>query len=1098
MRSVRNLAHLPAQQEALDDFHDFRAYASQLTQLLRNMNTLTQAMHEDTDFSALINALEKRIAPAGPLASPAGPASTANQSEFLKDVELLNEFGLQPASTKLRVPTAAALPSKDGRTSEEIGSAQLPGQMADIGQEARKVQHQTILDGGPTSSNSAPPAASPVPGSALLLSVQNSNVKFVSTPLMLGHYLALKLTGAEYVVDRFFGGTMSASLATGLYPEAPGSHLVFVNTQQSLDNPLGLPRPPQVVVVGLGEEGKLRSAELVRSVCQATIGLAQRVAERTMRPTTVGLAQSADASPNEGDRHFKMAATLIGSGGSGISVETSARAVAQGVRRANERLGQSGWPVCSHLCFVELYRDRASDALRALRMLVQASPGQFTLTPALQVGPGALPKTLVGGYRGVNYDLLSVVTDSNEFGEPKFVYTLDTHRTRSGIRALSYPSPRRNELISRASNDANRDTQIGRTLFQMLVPVDLEESLTSGTELLLELDDGTAAIPWELLEEPNYGGGHVEPWAIRAKLVRRLLTVEFRQQVSDSRPDDGVLVIGEPLADPKLYPALPGARAEAEAVRAVLSQGLDASRVRALIASGDNLGPDAATVVDALLSKRYRIVHIVGHGAPEEMRELTPLQPRGVVLSDDTFFGPREIYAMRVVPELVFLNCCHLALDPDKLLKVGYDRASFAASMAKQLIRIGVRCVVVAGWAVDDDAASGFATAFYNALLTGHRFMDAVYAARVEARRISPNSNTWAAYQCYGDPDWVWHTGNYYFDRPPATVAPEVVNIESPADLAAVLETLTVRSFTQGADSKSQRDKISNLEVQFGATWGGVGAVAEAFGVACVAARDNERAIHWFRRSLIADDAGATVKASQALANLLARLAWERVARAPREGKSQAIINQLLSQGRSEISEAIHILGSLVSMAPTIETESLLGSAYKRLALLESMAGKAKPEANAIAKMAEHYGRAEALAFRSQSADFSYPALQRMAAELITRSSQRGWKGFHREDLAKVSESLAGKIRADPDFWSVVSVTEMSVYQALATKGLAAQLPAILTAYKDLHSRADSPWMWAAVADQMGFVLKHFSEGSSAETAAAKQLQGLLRAYAGQ
>ena len=42
---------------------------------------------------------------------------------------------------------------------------------------------------------------------------------------------------------------------------------------------------------------------------------------------------------------------------------------------------------------------------------------------------------------------------------------------------------------------------------------------------------------------------------------------------------------------------------------------------------------------------------------------------RGVVLSDNTFLGPREVQAMRVVPELVFLNCCHLAADPDKLLK---------------------------------------------------------------------------------------------------------------------------------------------------------------------------------------------------------------------------------------------------------------------------------------------------------------------------------------------------------------------------------------------------------------------------------------------
>ena len=36
----------------------------------------------------------------------------------------------------------------------------------------------------------------------------------------------------------------------------------------------------------------------------------------------------------------------------------------------------------------------------------------------------------------------------------------------------------------------------------------------------------------------------------------------------------------------------------------------------------------------------------------------------GVVLSNGTFLGPAEIRAMRVVPELVFVNCCHLGAAP--------------------------------------------------------------------------------------------------------------------------------------------------------------------------------------------------------------------------------------------------------------------------------------------------------------------------------------------------------------------------------------------------------------------------------------------------
>src|SRR5204863_5221743 len=103
--------------------------------------------------------------------------------------------------------------------------------------------------------------------------------------------------------------------------------------------------------------------------------------------------------------------------------------------------------------------------------------------------------------------------------------------------------------------------------------------------------------------------------------------------------------------------------------------------------------------------KPWRVVHIAGHGMPGGNGN-----SGGVVLSNGTFLGPNEISNMRTVPELVFVNCCHLgAADADQLLKTKYDRAEFASGVAGALIAIGVRCVIAAGWAVDDEAASVFA-----------------------------------------------------------------------------------------------------------------------------------------------------------------------------------------------------------------------------------------------------------------------------------------------------------------------------------------------------------------------------------------------------
>ncbi len=941
---------------------------------------------------------------------------------------------------------------------------------------------------------------------ALKISVHNANLKFVSNTLMLGHYGSLKLTGAEHIVDGFIGNAMSFSLSKGLYPEATGTHQVFVNSKQDPGNPLSLPRPPYVVVAGLGEEGKLRSADLTRTVRQATLAWAQQVAQQ----------QGPDAPP------FELTATLIGSGGTGISVGTSAQAVAQGVRQANQSLHGGAWPACVHLHLVELYLDRATEAWHALQLLAQTAPDHFALTPQVQFGAGALRRPLDGGYRGAAYDFISATMQRDEYDEPMIVYTLDTKRARSEVRAQSTQARLVGELVKRASNDANRDTQIGRTLFQLLVPVEMETQLNSGSETVLELDDGTAAIPWELLEAPEddrsgagSGGGSREPWALRAKLLRKLRAVEFRQQVRDARREDAVLIIGEPLADPEHYARLPGARHEAELVhnKLIESGRVAASRVHALIATEQTLGPDAAAVTAALLARRYRIVHISGHGEPELERPGKPPLPRGVVLSDGTFLGPREVQAMRVVPELVFLNCCHLAADANKLLQTHFDRASFAAGVAKQLIKVGVRCVVAAGWAVEDDAACSFAIAFYDSLVKGQRFMEAVYQGRLAARRVNPDGNTWAAYQCYGDPDWVWKLEEAGSSAPAVQpdLAAEFAGIASPLTLALALETLAVRSSTQGAKPELQVKKLKILETQFKEPWGNIGAVAEAFGLAWAAASDMQRAVTWYAQAQQAQDGSASAKASEQLANLRVRLAWRRIeqgsvanaksrsgktSQPPQDGKPSAAFRQLLEQERKEILAAVGLLQSLVGLAMTVERGSLLGSAYKRLARLESLAGNAPAELAAIKTMAEHYGAAETMAREHRDPMLYYPALNRMAAELVTHAANKAWGGFKPKDIALVRANLQEVTRSDPDFWCVSSGTELSLYQALASKTLAAELPEIQKQFEDLHGRVGTPWMWGSVHDQAGFVLNRLGPRPAAEEAAATKLLATLKRYA--
>jgi len=930
-------------------------------------------------------------------------------------------------------------------------------------------------------------------GGALRVSVLNGNLSFVRQPLLVGHYRSLALTGTERVIDGLVGGAMGAALAAGLYPDTPGAHQVFLNHRRDANNPWRVPAPESTIVIGLGDEGKLRETDLVLSVRQGVLAWAQRVSEQ----------------PGGAASSFELAATLMGSGGVRITAGSAARAIAQGVREANERLAINGWPKVSHLILVELFLERASDAWRGLQLLASAGAGRFETAPTVVSGIGALRRQIDSGYRGTDYDLISALTAGVPGNSPAggtagnaavpatsdtIAYTLDTKRARTEVRAQMTQGKLVRELVTRASNDTNADKQIGRTLFQLLVPPELEPFLAGTSNMLLELDGGSAGIPWEMLDTGGSrgAGDDPRPWAIRSRLLRKLRLEVYRERVQDANADDSVLVIGEPLVSSKDYGRLPGAQAEAKAVvqQLITGGGIAPERVVRLLGHDD-----ATTIINALLARCYRIVHVAGHGEYGA--------GGGVVLSGGTFLGPREINTMRTVPELVFVNCCHLAArEPGDVLG-NFDRTGFAAGVAEALIRIGVRCVIAAGWAVDDGPAATFATTFYRELMAGAPFIRAVAAAREAAWDRGGNGNTWAAYQCYGDPNWV-------FDATVKDAQPTLISnnddqydgVSSPLGLALALEELAVGSRWQAIKPEVQLPKIQHLEARFGTLWRGMGAICEAFGLACAEAGATDEAIGWYDEALQCNDASASMKVAEQLGNLRARQAWKHVSKAPASGPALA---RALDEGRVQIMHALALLEPLAALQPTLERLSLCGSAWKRLVLLEARAGNKAAERAALTKTTEYYRQAEQRAANSGHPELFYPAMNRLAGELVMEAANPKWAGFDPEAMLAVRQSLQTRVRTDPDFWSVAGLTELQMLDALGTRneeGLAARslagtLPELLVAYTDLRSRVAATGMWGSVADQADFVLTAWQQAADgSEREAAKKLLSLLQQYA--
>lgn len=937
---------------------------------------------------------------------------------------------------------------------------------------------------------------------ALRVTVHNGDLSFMEYPLLLGHYSALQLTGTEYWADKLVSGSLSEALAAGLYPDSPGTHQVFPNFRAPRDNPFERPRPEAVIVAGLGPESELETSELVLTVRQAVLAWSQHLVSQ-------GAAVPAG---------YDLGVTLIGSGGVGITVGQSVRSIAQGVREANIRLLQAKWPVVGHLHLIELFLDRATEAWRALRIQEENAPALYAVTATIQQGAGWRRRPLDPNYRGASYDFLSAVSQVGKAGEAAIAYTLDTKRARSEVRAQNTQPQLIQPMLERASNDRNTDRQLGNSLCRLLIPTELDPFFGGTSDLVLELDSITAGIPWELIDPDVPGSDDPRPWAIRAKLIRKLRTPSYRERVTDARRDAQVLVIGDPETGQDDYPDLPGARSEARAVTKLLgaSTALGVDRVSSLIRSDDPAAPrvDAQAVINALFQrgKTWRIIHIAGHGAPPVLVGPKPTKPGdppqtvvsqgGVVLSDQAFLSHLEIKSLRTVPELVVVNCCHLGIRAASAREAGrlgepapidmdYDRPAFAAGVAEELIKIGVRCVIAAGWAVEDAPAEAFATKLYEALLRRERFMDAVALAREAAYNANPLGNTWAAYQCYGDPGWTLELAGGDPQAPTAPPGAGLDAIASPLDLVLVLEQVATDAGGMNGRTDLIREKIGYLEKRYGDLWRRYGRVAQAFGWAWSQAGDAVKAIEWYRGALAANDGRAPIRAAEQLGNQLARQAATRVALAQR-GLADALVaaggvatapavrsarqalSQALKAARRQVQEAIELLDRLVKLNPNLERASLCGSAYKRLALIEEAAGNRRAAAQATTRMRDLYALAERLGREQGLSDVSYPALNRIAASLnAKRAASR--PVLSSEEISAVRKQLEDKSRADPDFWSIEGQSELTMYEAIDQRGLADKRPSIQRTLADLYVRAPDASRWASVRDQARFVLPRYA-----------------------
>lgn len=846
------------------------------------------------------------------------------------------------------------------------------------------------------------------------VSIRHADLLHARHAVMVGHYVGDLIVSAEAYLDHHLGGALRTRHALGRYPGPSGTHAVFLGRPDR-----GLPHG--AVVVGLGPVGDLTPLRLQAGARDAMLDHAQALV---------------DASPGDsGRRSAALSCLLVGTGGAGLTLRESVESLLRAAIDANRRLERAGLGdrvLIDAIEFVELYEDVAIGAAHALREALVDE----TLARDLRWSDAHLrSEPSERGRKRRYYDQDRSWDQRIEILEQdgRLSFSVAGRRARAEQQLATGQVALAEAYVQRAVGSTGEEADAAHTLYEMLLPVDFKVGAGDACGMVLMLDERTARFPWELLDDK--WGTTGEPLAIAAGMVRQFKTDTYRPQPLQAA-GRSMLVIGDPdLEGWPLLQQLPGARTEASAVRDLFQAAWGPEAVRLL------LGPTVVDTMAALHAEPWRVLHLAGHGEHEwKIRPDAPARS-GMLIGKETFLGPGDLQQLRHVPELVFVNCCHLGRTDGR----DPSFSKLAANLGAQLIEMGARAVVAAGWAVDDEAAVTFARSFYGELLGGATFRDAVHRARRCTWEKHRGCNTWGAYQCYGDPGWCLVGQGGTAGAPPARYV-------SPRELLADLDNLVAAARHRRAGDSPLAGRIQacldRVPPPVRETWLARADIAAALGFAYDEDRQRPLALEWFGRAIGAAGGDSPLLLFERSLNTEVRQAADEgrpLLAAPASARRTAALAAL----RARIEAALARFEPLATQAPTAERWSLLGSAHKRLAQLQP---EPRQRAHALEATAGHYRRAWELCVD----DAYYPLSNWGVACALLARTGRGthppadWQAQMHALVAEQLAADADRLQREPDFWRGAAQGDLCLVRLL----LDADRPQAVATHRDRARRA--------------------------------------------
>ncbi len=562
--------------------------------------------------------------------------------------------------------------------------------------------------------------------------------------IAVGHYLNVEPQFAELALDNAISGGLSSTVAAGDGLASANILTDFTRRriiQGKLGVPFFLPDPRDskrtIVIAGMGPVGDFAEPELIFLVLQLFWALARL-----------------------GRKH--LASVLIGSGTGNLETATAVACWMRGVALA--MANGSTLPLVADLTFVEHNVAKAEEIRIALTRYKSPSgspPLGISVSPLdpIPLPPGS-PDATTSARRNAPPSVTRITAEQR--GKKYFFGALSDQASHPQECTTLKPgtvSEANDELAAKATADHQREA--AEFLFNLLVPQLLRKEFARKDPIVMECDNRTAQLHWEMMVVPNLErnlvGDGFEFLGIHPTITRQFRNSLGQPPEPPPRFDRTLRVLI--VADTAEKMPLPASRQEAEAIEKLFKKygeflGSSGSDRRVSVKS--LIGPEIANYKDVLEHlfqyPPYDIVHFTGHC--EYVKEYPGSS--GWLFSKGKTLSAYELTRVTCVPEFVFSNGCSTGVTPPKVSLVS-RRA--VPSFAEAFFQRGVKNFICTAWPIASNPASDFACTFYKAMLGGElgrpRFMyEAMREARQSIRDTPAGARTWGAYQHYGNP---WH-----------------------------------------------------------------------------------------------------------------------------------------------------------------------------------------------------------------------------------------------------------------------------------------------------------------------------------------------------